>query len=416
MDNTSIINTNPTDNSSEQVGNMTIPYLLAMIGREFFNVYNIYLYLMIIFGVVGNVIVLLVFLNNRPSTTTDWFILSITVCDFISSFVNVPVYSTFTNGYWNIYGTTLICRLHMFLSQSIVLSSSFLICGLALDRYLTICKHLSSFTTTRARNVCLSITVLTTVLSTPSFVMYENRRGKCEAIIMNKTLFLYYLFVFLIFVFATFVVVFSYCKVTKAVIASETNIARHSGNYELNRRNKHFCCCCCFPYKRTNTVAPSTITTSRNELFRGSSSSSRNTPTQRENYRLEVPRPKHIRTITHGQVTSVSGQMPELVTEDNQMCNRVSDSHTRQRKSASLRTTKISFLVCSVFILTWIPPWLCFVLAAIPGMKSNMNVLKFMIFGKMTYLINGFSNPIIYTLMNKKFRRRILEIFCPCKI
>jgi hypothetical protein len=45
-------------------------------------------------------------------------------------------------------------------------------------------------------------------------------------------------------------------------------------------------------------------------------------------------------------------------------------------------------------------------------MTSNLNVVKFMMFGRMTYLINGFSNPIIYTLLNKKFRRRIVKIFC----
>jgi hypothetical protein len=55
---------------------------------------------------------------------------------------------------------------------------------------------------------------------------------------------------------------------------------------------------------------------------------------------------------------------------------------------------------------------LSFVIASIPSFKGNVNLIKFMLFGRMTYLINGFSNPIIYALLNKKFRRHIMYIFC----
>jgi hypothetical protein len=44
-------------------------------------------------------------------------------------------------------------------------------------------------------------------------------------------------------------------------------------------------------------------------------------------------------------------------------------------------------------------------------MKNNVEVVKFMIFGKMTFLINIMTNPIVYTWLNNKFRKDILEIF-----
>lgn len=417
METTPSIISNVTDISNES-SNDTILYPLSPIEPGIFKIYNIYLYMMIALGVIDNLIVLIVFLNNRPSTTTDWFILSITVCDFISSVINVPVYVTFTNGYWQKYGTTLICRLHMFLSQSIVLSSSFLICGLALDRYFKICRQLSSFTTARARNACLVITVITTVLSIPSFVMHENRAGRCVSIVMDITLFAYYLLVFLIFIFATIVVVFSYYKVTKTVVESAANIARHANTTGQDRQRK-------VPFfslsYRNNRVLPSTSTMYRGKLF-GDSSSARSSeqapiPGKKNKTKdlIHVSPPVQMFQIQERRKTSVIFHSDEGGTNAGPKRSVFGNTGSLRRNSASLRTTKLSFIVCSIFILTWIPPWLCFVLASIPDIKNNTNVVKFMLFGRMTYLLNGFLNPVIYTLLNKRFRSRIFEIFCFCK-
>jgi hypothetical protein len=131
---------------------------------------------------------------------------------------------------------------------------------------------------------------------------------------------------------------------------------------------------------------------------------------------IQDQRQIHMQTISDGQITAtITQSQPSDRTTDNCITRPTALNNTsRQRRTSSQRTTQISFLVCTVFILSWIPPWLCFVLASIPGMRTDINVVKFMLFGRMTYLVNGFSNPIIYTLLNKKFRTRILEIFC-CK-
>ena len=399
--NTTRMITNLLGNASE-AGNDTSIYPPSPIGPAYFSAYNIYLYLMMVLGVPGNMMVLAVFSFYRPSTTTDWYILSITICDFISSSVNVPVYSTFTNGYWSIYGTTLICRLHMFLSQSIVLSSSFLICGLALDRYLKICRRLSRYTSARARNVCVLITAVTSILSTPAFAMFENREGRCEPIIMNAMLFAYYLMVFMIFICATVVVVFSYCKVTNTVKNIETNVSRNTGH--------------------TETVESTRVAGSMPPLasifFRGKfitlyedTSSTGYVNMERNKDNLQMERPIEMDISSQEHIQSISGRIEDKLSAKRRLRPGF---HTRLRKSE--RLTKISFLVCSVFILSWLPSWLCFVLAAIPGMKANVNVLKFMLFGKMTYLLNGVLNPVIYTWMNNEFRNRMLRIFCYPKL
>ncbi|XP_053404889.1 cephalotocin receptor 1-like [Mercenaria mercenaria] len=356
METSTNITTNLTSNSSLD-NSSTFIYPASPIGPEFFKAYNIYLYLMIVFGVLGNFIVLVVFIRHPPSNSTDWFILFITIYDFISSLLNVPVYATFTNGYWRVYGTTILCRLHMFLSQSLVLSSAFLISGLALDRYLKICRQLTSFSKRRARNVCLLISIVTAFLSTPCFVMYENRAGRCVSIVMDKTLFAYYLMVFLIFIFATAVVVLSYFKVTKAVKISEENVLRHTGHIGHSGHNGHTvddmtnkALVCCLPSYRKNRVAPSTTATLRSGLFRDTiiaassiepSCNSGSVPTVMDKDRLQVPKQPN----KSPRVTSTSGHIVEPTSNNSLTPSTIlSERKSKDARLISLRTTKISFL------------------------------------------------------------------------
>ena len=84
--------------------------------------YNVYLVVSMVLGILGNLLVLVVYIKNGASRNTDWFIIFITVYDFISSTLNVPVYLTFTTGLWRHYGNDVICKVHMLFSQSTVLS------------------------------------------------------------------------------------------------------------------------------------------------------------------------------------------------------------------------------------------------------------------------------------------------------
>lgn len=424
MEQTTNLTANLSMNASTDA-NGTMFYPAFPIGPDFYQIYNWYLYVMIALGVVGNFVVLVVFIRHPPSTTTDWFIVFITVCDFVSSFINVPVYATFTNGYWRLYGTTLLCRLHMFISQSLVLSSSFLISGLALDRYIKVCRQSVLFSKARARNVCFLISIVTSILSTPCFVMYENQGGRCVSV-AGTDLYVYYFMVFLIFVVATILVVFSYYKVTKAVMKSEMNVARHKGGERI------FNTCCLLPAFRRNKIGPASTTLTRSGVFKDTvivtsdldvSAVTENAPVKDRNT-LTVPAKKSNMNSGAFPVSDASGS--NEIEEPGSKTSLTEAKNTTQKplstapkvqannnsRLVSLRTTRISFLVCSVFIVTWIPPWLSFIFATIPSMMANIEVIKFMIFGRMTYLINGMTNPIIYTWLNRKFRNHIFEIFC----
>ncbi|KAL4219966.1 Protein tyrosine phosphatase type IVA 1 [Mactra antiquata] len=390
-------NASMLDNGTFQYGGGT----RMMFDPVIFKVYNIYLYLIIAIGVPENVLVLIVFACHRPSTTTDWFIISITICDLISFVVNVPVYVTFTNGSWLNYGTTTICRLHMFISQSLVLSSSFYISGLALDRYMKVCRQMTSYSITKARNGCVIILVLTSLLSIPCFTMYENTYGRCVSRVMDLNLFLYYLMVFFTFVLAISSVLFAYIKVTRTVIKSETNIKKHKNLFGRNR------------------VVPVSLNQSSG-LFKDTVyKAGTHVSTTSSHKMTSQDISKETIAIPNTEISAISFEPSSCGTPADggklQLPRVPLPRETRRGQNvqnSSTRTTKIAFCVCVVFILSWIPPWVSFFLATIPSMRTNIQVIQFMMFGRMTYLINGVANPILYTWLNRKFREYIRQAFC----
>ena len=197
--------------------------------NEAVTVYNVYLSLVIALGVPGNLLVLLVYLKHRRVTSTDWFIIFITLCDFISSTINVPVYLTFTSGAWEQYGSDIICKLHMFLSQSVVLSSTFLICGIAVERYWKVCQaSRTKLTPIKSRNICLVISLIATLLSMPTFGLYHNNKYKrCRAKtagLSDELINVYYIAVLLTFVVVIVILIVSYTKIARAILESERNL------------------------------------------------------------------------------------------------------------------------------------------------------------------------------------------------
>ena len=81
-------------------------------------------------------------------------------------------------------------------------------------------------------------------------------------------------------------------------------------------------------------------------------------------------------------------------------------------KRKSLRMIMIAFLVCLIFVLSWLPPWLIFIVNLFLSneARSTQTYSNSGLFCKMAYLINSFTNPILYTVLNKNFRENLRTI------
>ena len=204
-------------NSTTHINDSTTALQDISISPGTLFIYNVYLYTTIVLGALENGIVLYVFARHSPSSTTDWYILFITICDFISSLVSTTLYASFTNGLWQKIGSTMLCKIHMCFSQTIVFSTVFLTCALAVERYLAVCRPMvAAYSKSRTRGSCIIICICSTALAIPCYFIFSNVGGKCDQVPNVLTL-SYYMAIFLLFVSMAVIVVFSYLKVTLAV-------------------------------------------------------------------------------------------------------------------------------------------------------------------------------------------------------
>ena len=90
----------------------------------------------------------------------------------------------------------------------------------------------------------------------------------------------------------------------------------------------------------------------------------------------------------------------------------ISSLRERTRVRKCLRTTTIVFLICLIFVLSWLPPWISFINFVLlpPETKLTPTYLTMIMFCRMAYLVNSFTNPILYTVLNRKFRERLRNV------
>ena len=497
------------------------------------TIYNVYLSLIIALGVPGNLLVLLVYWKNRAVNSTDWFIIFITFYDLISASINVPVYLTFTTGTWKLYGSDIICKMHMFLSQSVVLSSTFLICGIAVERYWKVCQlSRTKLTPRKSRNICFVICLISVVLSIPAFVFFYNKNNRCMVAnggMPSTPMNLYYTALLLIFVIALGILVFSYSKIAKAIFQA-LNLRKHVHTEQENISQStfkiYFCSVCCCNTNKYYPALQSTedrngssdrklsvlsiisseqilkeerrlsdaankqsnilnaqqgisLTLYRQEVvlhlglspiieqetkFEASGSrvstevcfpTKASTPTSdgKRNVDGDNSR-KCMHTAqstdgytctktncfrkTHHNITSdrqyqvdynigrtftsqppANGQVERNIFRQTSHQSKQSTAsvdisslreHTRVRKY--LRTTRIVFLICLIFVLSWLPPWISFINFVLLPRETKLTptYLTMIMFCRMAYLVNSFTNPILYTVLNRKFRERLRNV------
>ena len=456
-------------------------------------VYNIYLSMIIALGVLGNLLVLFVYFKNKTVNSSDWFIIFITVYDIITASVNVPIYLTFTNGTWKLYGSDIICKLHMFLSQSVVLSSTFLICGLAIERYVKVCQpSRTKLTPEKSRNICLVICLISVICSTPTLLFFHNKDNQCIMAgkgMPPKLMNIYFIAVVLTYVTAIVVLLFTYSKIAITILQSQMNLRKHAltGTEKITQsalkecfRNV-FCCITnkIYPaqqsteersrlsdrnpavlFQKINKFGSKVITNKEvvnGECLSGAATNQSNILNAQLGTSQMVRNLEEIPGSGLNQwnepeaggaraSTEIYFQSHHFITSDrqNQVDRNIGSTHTYQppangqveksivrqpssqptakldisslsehtRVRQCLRTTRIAFLICVIFVLSWLPPWTTYIVYILLMPELTPSYLTITMFCRMTYLVNSFTNPILYTALNTKFRERLKKSLC----
>ena len=200
---------------------------------------------------------------------------------------------------------------------------------------------------------------------------------------------MYYLFTIVVFTVAFILVIFSYSNISITIMKSKTNLAKYSSGMYSDHAKMNCVHCikllCCGQLNgnitsTANTYQEPTESGQNNSVFI-LSECAKGSAIEHENLPREL---------------------------------RYSNLRETQLKfNRRLKTTRLTLLLCFIFVLTWTPPWVWYAVANFvkPGAIPNPTFMACNLFLRRSYLINIVTNPILMVSLNENFRKRARNMF-----
>lgn len=142
-----------------------------------------YLSAVVVFGIPGNGLIILVQLKNKSKSSTDCLVLTMAGFDFICASFNA-VLQAFQNTrvVWRFIASSFLCQLFIFLSFMTGGSTTLLMAGIAVDRYIKTCRPLNTFySTKKAKHLCVVISCASILLALPAVPVFRlDQNGDCQ--------------------------------------------------------------------------------------------------------------------------------------------------------------------------------------------------------------------------------------------
>lgn len=345
----------------------------------------IYLGILIVIGVPGNLTVLFVYLLKFDSSTYRTFIVALALIDLVGSVVCMPFEIIEMNFQYTFYAVGA-CKFFRFNNTFVALTSIFVLLALSADRYRRVCRPLKpQMTVFVARVLCGVAALLAILFSWPIFFLLGTRHVSLPNNVTGydcstsdeykKTI---YPLVHSALLFLTFVV----------SIVSLISI------YSLIGRKifKHV--------QFRNTFR----TTKSSSISSGKTSSTKLSSEGKE--AVVLVNVNKITSSTDARKHS-KGSMKKTVTKQNE--------NSTDEKSKN-KITKIAFAICLAFILSYLPHLIITVWTAVKGgfiappgpvVSAVLPIVTRSIF------LNKIVNPFIYGFLDRRFKKIVLN--CVCK-
>lgn len=335
----------------------------------------IYMSLLMLVGIFGNLMVLVVYLRKRLKCSSDYFILNLAFLDLLTCLIGVPVEIADLRDPYMFYAPAA-CKLLRTVESFSNMGSTLTLMAIAMDRYKRICKLGERFSNQKAKRLCIGAILIGAITSWPAGVVFgkktvdvgipgANTADCSTADEMRNTIYplLYYGLVMLYFIICVIFVLFVYVRISIFI-----------------RRGKS---------KQKKVAKP--------------------TAQDAPSFNLHSSNDGH---------TALSGVSEE---ED------VKKLHVIEKKAVDIsqggrlvntikvtRTTTIFVAVTAAFILSYLP---FLVVMITRNIKKNFeDILSpsaevFYKFCLKSYFINNAINPVIYSFLNRNFRADVINIF-----
>ncbi|KAK3589669.1 hypothetical protein CHS0354_015174 [Potamilus streckersoni] len=399
-------------------------------------------------GIPGNSIVLAIYQKLKPGTNIDCYILSIALLDLVCLVVTIPMYIVMQTQIWDITDVNTFCKTLNFTGQIVTFAESFLLCAMAIERFIKVCRRKSRFfLDQRGKYVVLSIILITFFISVPNLLFsWVDYHRSCKPITNPSWIAsAFFLLTVSLFIVMFGIVSFSYANVAMKLLQTANKAAQSSiASRNIMRPNKvtPFPCnedlrpttFCMFERIR-NETSLSVQTNNANIKISVTTSSSQQMLTrkaaclgrehfQRDGANSDIRKDdenddKDLEVMgkSNSKSDRRSGRCVRNFPQSEHIAMKVKPLETVVRESFEnislpqkrrlLRTTKVSFLITVTFIISWLPVWIYTVLAFTKIYKDPYGGF----FLKQSYLMNSFMNPILFLACNRDFRNKAKGLF-----
>lgn len=335
----------------------------------------IYMSLLMLVGIFGNLMVLNVYLRKRLKCSSDYFILNLAFLDLLTCLIGVPVEIADLRDPYMFYAPAA-CKLLRTVESFSNMGSTLTLMAIAMDRYKRICKLGERFSNPKAKRLCIGAILIGALTCWPAGVVFgkktvdvgipgANTADCSTADEMRNTIYplLYYGLVMLYFIICVIFVLFVYVRISIFIRRGKSNQKKTT--------------------KPTAQHAPSLNLHSSND--------------------------------GHTALSSVSGE--EDVNNRQVIEKKAVDISQGGRLVNTIkvtRTTTIFVAVTAAFILSYLP---FLVVMVTRNIKKNFeDILSpsaevFYKFCLKSYFINNAINPVIYSFLNRNFRADVINIF-----
>lgn len=344
----------------------------------------IYLGLLMLIGIPGNLIVLIVYPSRFPKTTHRMFITGLAVADILVCVVTLPFEITEMRLQYTFYNSWC-CKFFRACNTLFALSSIFILMGLSGDRFRRVCTPLKVQMTSRHATIYIMFcVVLAVIFSWPNFFISGIRLvnlgnnvtgydcSLSDQFAKTKYPTLYGGTLFLVFIICMISLIVLYSLIGRQIVK----------HFQFRRR-----------FSRSST-----------------SKSTSSTPVSNDSRKLMSTNKAEQEYNNEVFIDNKPKETQEMLTRKSH--RKSSKHHSTKHQSVkedatSKKLTKIALAISLAFILSYLPHLTISLLTALKGkflLPPGPVVSAVLPIVTRSFAINNVVNPIIYGLMDKRFR------------
>ena len=372
----------------------------------------VYLCILLVVGLVGNIFVLIIFYFRFSNSTHRCFILTLAFYDLFACSVGAPFtivepFFAFT------YYDEVSCKIFRFVLYYTCIASSTTLTLIAVERCRKICTPLNTqFTVPMAKKAIILLGgIFSSLSAAPALIIYGNATiptgyrnitgTKCfikdEFVSTDWPIGFNVYLLFLAFLY-TFIMSVCYFRIAQTVSQmGQVNIAKRMKT--MDKANVDM--------QESSSVFNDDLA-SNDELDSDIVSVKSNSRISRSDL-TPLPKVNSSKSL-HSLTSNSKGQRSKLRGKSSHWANKVLRRLSSESGKKTLRVTKMFIFVTVAFVVSYLPHLSLMIWSLMTSELDNLptdNVYQFMFY---SFLVNNLLNPFIYAAMDLKFRNELKKL------